>query len=237
MEQEINKTSDSGPRGQVLGKLLLVLGLISLVQAALAVFISLDQLDLISNLGQGKVYAESYIEKSDTLQQYSEISSLVLYVAFFVLFLVWFRQVFLNLELLRFKPRTGRGWVIWGFFVPVINFFRPYQVCRDIVDGSNPGQECWLSCLVPVVWWIMFWVARIAVFLQDALTPVEGAEFEAYVNYARSVLANDLASLVLYLIFLAMIGMVRGYQQQKFVGLKLGAATAPVPAGLSCPGA
>jgi RNA polymerase subunit RPABC4/transcription elongation factor Spt4 len=56
-----------------------------------------------------------------------------------VLLLSWMRRAYANLPALavgdlRFAPR----WVVWGWFVPVINLFRPKQIMDDLWRASHP---------------------------------------------------------------------------------------------------
>ncbi|QFU85407.1 DUF4328 domain-containing protein [Amycolatopsis sp. YIM 10] len=55
------------------------------------------------------------------------------------LFLLWSRRARANAEALSpARHRRARGWVIGGWFCPVVNFWFPYQVVSDIEKASRP---------------------------------------------------------------------------------------------------
>jgi hypothetical protein len=86
-----------------------------------------------------------------------------LFVATAVAFLAWLFQARVNLRAFGVRrPNYSRGWVVWGFFVPLVNLFRPYQVIREVWQGSDPQSQDgfnWrslpVSRLLPA-WWALF---------------------------------------------------------------------------------
>jgi hypothetical protein len=71
---------------------------------------------------------------------------------------------------LEFSPAGAVGW----YFVPFLNLFRPYQVMREIHNGSDRGVWVefgagWRRRNAPVVvktWWVLFLLMN---FLGNAL--------------------------------------------------------------------
>lgn len=62
-------------------------------------------------------------------------------VAAIVIFLVWFYRVNKNLrrlgnDNLEFTP----GWAVGWFFIPFANLVRPFQVMREVWEGSDPDR-------------------------------------------------------------------------------------------------
>ena len=47
-------------------------------------------------------------------------------------FIVWTRRVYRNLAPLGTSPRFRPGWAIGGWFVPVLNLWRPKQILNDV---------------------------------------------------------------------------------------------------------
>ena len=91
---------------------------------------------------------------------------LLMFIAAAVLFLTWMNLASFNLQFLgaqgqRFSPRWAVGW----WFVPIMNFFRPYQVMAEIWRGSTPtmlGEMTadWKRGPVPALlgWWWVSWL-------------------------------------------------------------------------------
>jgi hypothetical protein len=62
------------------------------------------------------------------------LPALVLLLVAGAVFLVWLHRARLNSELLfgATGHRRGRGWVIWGWFCPVVNLWFPFEVVDDV---------------------------------------------------------------------------------------------------------
>ncbi len=90
-------------------------------------------------------------------------TQVTLFVATAVAFLAWLFQARVNLRAFGTRrPSYSRGWVVWGFLVPLVNLFRPYQVIREIWQASAPESHDafnWrslpVSRLLPA-WWALF---------------------------------------------------------------------------------
>ena len=92
-----------------------------------------------------------------------------------VLFLVWFRRAYRNLEALgaqglRFSP----AWAVWAWFVPLLGLVRPKQLLNDVWRASDPelppgDPGSWRRQPVPSVltWW---WLAFLASTTTRAIT-------------------------------------------------------------------
>ena len=56
-----------------------------------------------------------------------------------VVFIVWLWRARGNAELFCYgQHRRGRGWVIGGWFCPVVNFWFPKQIVDDVIAASDP---------------------------------------------------------------------------------------------------
>lgn len=75
-------------------------------------------------------------------------------------FIRWFRRAYFNLHQLN-EPSLGRseGWAAGAWFVPVLNFFLPYRIGREIWDytqRSIPGKTDYRSSSLVGWWWFGF---------------------------------------------------------------------------------
>ena len=83
-----------------------------------------------------------------------------------VVFIVWLWRARGNAELFCYgQHRRGRGWVIGGWFCPVVNFWFPKQIVDDVIAASDPRTPPLLPDLrrIPrhglvLAWWLI-WVA------------------------------------------------------------------------------
>jgi len=85
-------------------------------------------------------------------------------------FLAWQLRAYRNLALLdirnlQYKPR----WVLFGFFIPIANFYVPKQLTDDLWCASLPtpnvlgGSTKWQHLNAPS--WIAFWWSAILIFM------------------------------------------------------------------------
>ena len=91
----------------------------------------------------------------------------VAFIAAVVFFLMWIHRASRNLQSLgAYGQRFSPGWAVGWWFVPIMFFFRPYQVMAEIWRGSNAAMpQAWrggpVSMLLP--WWWALWVASILI--------------------------------------------------------------------------
>ena len=100
-------------------------------------------------------------EASDLRQRIVGFTQIALFVATVIVFARWIYILNDNKRQfgasgLRFTP----GWAVGWFFVPIANFWKPYQAMKELWQVSASPQQ-WQnqpsSNLLP--WWWLFWVA------------------------------------------------------------------------------
>lgn len=70
-------------------------------------------------------------------------------VAAQIVFIVWFVKAAENGERLGLPHRRAPLWAVLGFFVPVVNFWFPYQVAADLFPPDDPDRSVagwWWGC-------------------------------------------------------------------------------------------
>ena len=75
----------------------------------------------------------------DIVTYLSYTIGVILFATMYILFLTWINKAYKNLvgfqtEGLKFSP----GWAVGWFFVPVANYFKPYQVLKELWKASAP---------------------------------------------------------------------------------------------------
>ncbi len=56
-----------------------------------------------------------------------------------ILFVVWLRRARINAERHDYRQRRVRGWVFWGWIVPIVNIWFPFQIMVGEL-GSRPAH-------------------------------------------------------------------------------------------------
>jgi Domain of unknown function (DUF4328) len=126
--------------------------------SAVAAVSDLSELRLLGRLIDGEPVTDSEIDSSDTRQ--AAIGGLqgLAFIAGAVVFIVWMHGAYKHLD--PAERRYGAGWAIGGWFVPILNLWRPKQIVNDIwraggrdASDKEPG---WLL----LSWWLIFLVAN-----------------------------------------------------------------------------
>jgi hypothetical protein len=135
----------------------------TLAMAWVAVGVDLAEMRLLLRATGGSRLALEAREAQFTTNAILLWIQVMLFVATAVAFLAWLFQARVNLRAFGVRrPKYSRGWVVWSFLVPLVNFFRPYQVIREIWQASDARSHDafnWrslpVSKLLPA-WWALF---------------------------------------------------------------------------------
>lgn len=137
-----------------------------------AILITSSEIDILQRVNEGQTVSEAEILSiREGLSGMSFIYWASLLISS-IAFLFWIYTASKNLASLnmlnqRFSPR----WAIIWWFVPIMWFFRPYQVMKEIWNGSDPAH---VSSSEPtsrstsyslLKWWWTTWI--VSIFLVD----------------------------------------------------------------------
>ena len=131
-----------------------------------------------------KDYVEGPVKDPDRLDRADQVwilavgGFLLALLAAGVVFIVWLWRARGNAELFCYgRHRRGRGWVIGGWFCPVVNFWFPKQIVDDVIAASDPRTPPLFPDLrrIPrhglvLAWWLI-WVATMVRGPGDHLGP------------------------------------------------------------------
>ena len=128
-----------------------------------------------------------------------------------VAFLPWLHQVRANLRALGARRlRFRREWTYFGFAIPGLNLYRPYQVVSEIWRGSDPAsaspvdwQRLPTSRLV-LAWWVLLvaWVSLegLSTLLLGLASGLPGIQMAGVLALAADVSGAASASLGYFLV-------------------------------------
>jgi hypothetical protein len=74
-----------------------------------------------------------------------------------ILFVVWFRRARINAECHDYRQRRARGWAFWGWIVPIVDIWFPFQIMGDIWRAGVPPEQRPKVAWLPALWWT-FWL-------------------------------------------------------------------------------
>jgi len=114
----------------------LALAAVAMVDA-LAIVAGVLQLGLLQRARTEEI-SEEAAAANDLFYRGVAVVQLVALVVTVVLFIRWFHRAYRNLGVLGGLPRYGAGWAIGGWFVPILNLWRPKEIANDIWRGTDP---------------------------------------------------------------------------------------------------
>jgi hypothetical protein len=140
--------------------------LICLVALAKAVLAASDwyAYKVVKDYVEGPVKDPDRLNRADEFVWYLGVDGFWLaLLAAAVVFIVWLWRARGNAELFcSGRHRRARGWVIGGWFCPVVNFWFPKQIVDDVIAASDPRTPPLLPDLrriprhgVVLAWWLI----------------------------------------------------------------------------------
>jgi len=217
----------------------------TLACAWIAVGVDLHQLRLLGQASGGQDVAPIARAAWTLTDQILFWTQLTVLACTAVGFLAWLLQARVNLRAMGVRRmRYGREWTIAGFLVPFLNFIRPYQVVREVMQGSDPTNVDafnWRTLSVSRVlglWWVAFvawlWLEVMAVLTNiGAQVSLPKLQLATALHAAADVMAAVAAFVACFL-----VSRITAAQDEKRRILSRGVdgvdgATAPGNAGRS----
>jgi hypothetical protein len=142
------------------------------------------------------------------------IMYLFLLIASYVYLIMWLRRAYYNLhQVPGLNPEYSDGWAAGAWFVPFLNFVRPYTIMREVWQDTQ--RAAWGRIVQPSTvlgWW---WAAFIIKLILGRITTKMGGSSDG-------VTQQDLLPMLLdtgtHLIFAALtwhvIGRVAGFEEE-----------------------
>ncbi|NQT79223.1 MAG: DUF4328 domain-containing protein [Candidatus Aminicenantes bacterium] len=175
-EEEFLRNIPKFVSGHSRAKAVKVFLIITLIIGIIAIVSDYLEINLIERIAGAGYYSEDEAQTNDFRQQVISSFQLIIIFPTGVLFILWFYRSHRNLKALGNRHlKYGSGWAIGGFFVPILSFFRPYQVMKEIWIKSNPatnyevlpgfkGKESKSSTLYGW-WWFLFIISYFVGYL------------------------------------------------------------------------
>ena len=81
-----------------------------------------------------------------------------------ILFVVWFYRARINAERHGYRQRRARGWAFWGWIVPIVNLWFPFQIMGDIWWAGLPAEQRGETAWLPALWWTCWLLSGLGIF-------------------------------------------------------------------------
>ncbi|WP_326721065.1 DUF4328 domain-containing protein [Streptomyces sp. NBC_00243] len=147
-----------------LGKSVAILLGLVIATDLFAIWADLNMYDVTGSMADGDFSdaVQRDAEHADTVYAVAGYTQMTSLVAAIVVYLIWFQRMRVNAEVFNpFGHSKRRAWVIWGWFVPIVNLWFPRRVMLDIWDASTPVGSRGSHGLVNA-WWTLWIISLIA---------------------------------------------------------------------------
>ncbi len=151
------------PNAQRAKLALIFLGLV-LVFETIAIASGVLQYRLLEGMALGNIVTDAQLEANDLRERIVTIAYLFVLLLSGITFILWFRRSYYNLHLKADLLSYSEGWAAGGWFVPFINWVRPYRIMKELHletnnlirknDGNVPRSHS--GSLID--WWWGLWI-------------------------------------------------------------------------------
>lgn len=116
--------------------------------------------NLLLDVKSGKIDDTDIIEINDKRVIIISIICIVFYFFCGIYFLRWLRIAYKNLHNIKVSDLSyNKNWSIWSWFVPILNFFRPYVILKEIwnITQQNTLRKTkFKQNYLLLIWWIIY---------------------------------------------------------------------------------
>ena len=114
---------------------------ICLIVYLFSFFSSFLQYRLLTQISIGIQIADDILEQNDVREQLIMLVTFIVNIISAVTFIQWFRRAYFNLHSLVPNLTFTEGWAAGSWFVPMISFFRPYQIMVELYNTTIEKLE------------------------------------------------------------------------------------------------
>ena len=124
--------------------------------SVVAAFSDYAEQNLYQRMIDERFVSLSEAQASDDRQAVIAVLQVAVLLAAAVLFILWLRRCYANLDSLGGRRRYSLRWTVWGWFVPIMWFWRPKQVVNDLlISDARPRAAALVNW-----WWASFLVSN-----------------------------------------------------------------------------
>ncbi len=181
-------------------------------------------------------------DANDTRQVAVALIAMVFQIVLIVLFIQWFRRAYNNLHKAGEKGLVAsEGWAAGYWFIPIANWFKPYQIMRDIwnrtqscvggdvdelsetydviIDGGSDHETAETSLNVVNMWWAFWIISGITSTISIQITN-NATEMDAFQMASLIGLVSDVAAIVAIFMGVRMIKNSQIHQNKFLMSVK-----------------
>jgi hypothetical protein len=110
---------------------------IALVMNCISLISSYFQYVLLKAAANGETISIEYAASNDYREQAIGVIQIIVFVISAITFIQWFRRAYFNLHLRVNHLSETEGWAAGCWFVPIMNFYKPYQIMKEMFQATH----------------------------------------------------------------------------------------------------
>lgn len=195
-----------------------------------------------SNASNGTYYSDDHLTLVQAGEGLLALLTGGLNLAVVILFLYWFRRAYANLNRVGIaKTLSQDNMTIWGFVIPIMSLFKPYQIMREVWTKTQTTTQHFIpdyrmngSGSVMGLWWAYFIISGILGQISFRMT-MAAETIEDYVSLAGFDIVVGILEVLGVLITVNMIKKVMKIETDMFQAYQNRPADEPRPEDLFPP--
>jgi hypothetical protein len=168
------------------------------------------QYDLLQRAANGAQVSTIEAGANDLRELIISIAYIVTYIIFLVIFIQWFRRAYYNLQTKVPNLLFTDGWAAGSWFVPILNFYRPFQIMREIHTETielfeKKGVSNAKISTDYLGWWWFFWITSGLIGRISSNISMDAESIRELTNSTMVEMISNVVSIPLILLFLKIV--------------------------------
>jgi hypothetical protein len=141
----------------------IIMAYIGIGADAISGFSEYLEYNLLRTAANGGMVSTEEAESNDLRQMLIGFLSLAVVITSLVYFIRWFRRAYFNLHLRADYLTFSEGWAAGSWFVPILCWFRPYQIMKELYTETDNYLSNKIPSYVPTTnimilntWWALW---------------------------------------------------------------------------------
>lgn len=168
------------------------------------------QYDLLQRVANGAQVKSIEASANDVRELIVSIIYAITYIVFLVMFIQWFRRAYYNLQIKVPHLLFTDGWAAGSWFVPILNFYRPFQIMREIHTETielfeQKGVSNAKISTSYLGWWWFLWITSGLIGRISSNISMDSESIRELTNSTMVEMISNVVSIPLILLFLKIV--------------------------------
>lgn len=179
------------------------------------------EIQLLQNALDGEFITDEEAESNDLRQAIVGLLQTIVRIVSIVVFLQWFRRAYANVSRAGISTEENDSWAIWGFVIPIISLYKPYQMTKEMVTkmhervaSNSVGMTIPKAPYALIGWWWALFLITNVIGNVAMRSIFDDETLEGLATSSQIYLFSDLADIPAALLTLFMIREISVLEQR-----------------------